>query len=107
MPRKRERRRKQRRQCAALPLAEAGGETLEMLVTSRETRRWVLPKGRAEKRLALHEAAAKEAFEEGGIVGGAAADADRAAGGGAEGRAGARRRRPGRRGRVYLWQGDV
>ena len=73
MPRERERKRKPRRQCAALPLAEAGGETLVMLVTSRETRRWVLPKGWAEKRLALHEAAAKEAFEEGGIVGATAA----------------------------------
>ena len=72
MPRERERKRKRRRQCAALPLAEAGGETLVMLVTSRETRRWVLPKGWAEKRLALNEAAAKEAFEEGGIVGAAA-----------------------------------
>ncbi len=75
MPRERERKRKPRRQCAALPLAEAGGETLVMLVTSRETRRWVLPKGWTEKRLALHEAAAKEAFEEGGIVGAAAAEA--------------------------------
>ena len=75
MPRERERKRKPRRQCAALPLAEAGGQTLVMLVTSRETRRWVLPKGWAEKRLALHEAAAKEAFEEGGIVGAAAAAA--------------------------------
>jgi 8-oxo-dGTP pyrophosphatase MutT (NUDIX family) len=75
MPRERERKRKPRRQCAALPLAESGGATLVMLVTSRETRRWVLPKGWAEKRLALHEAAAKEAFEEGGIVGATAAEA--------------------------------
>src|SRR5215218_10824914 len=75
MPRERERKRKPRRQCAALPLAEAGGETRVMLVTSRETRRWVLPKGWAEERLAPHELAAKEAFEEGGILGEVAAEA--------------------------------
>ena len=40
-----------------------------MLVTSRDTRRWVLPKGWAEPELASHEAAAKEAFEEAGLVG--------------------------------------
>jgi 8-oxo-dGTP pyrophosphatase MutT (NUDIX family) len=40
-----------------------------MLVTSRETRRWVIPKGWAEKRLAPHEVAAKEALEEAGLEG--------------------------------------
>ena len=40
-----------------------------MLVTSRETKRWVLPKGWAEAGLAPHELAAKEAFEEAGLVG--------------------------------------
>ncbi len=40
-----------------------------MLVTSRETHRWVLPKGWAEKRLTGPELAAKEAFEEAGLVG--------------------------------------
>ena len=37
------------RQCAALPFRQADGETQVMLVTSRETRRWVLPKGWTEK----------------------------------------------------------
>ena len=74
MPRGRGRGRGQGRQCAAVPLAERGGETLVMLVTSRETRRWVLPKGWAEAGLAPHVLAAKEAFEEGGIVGEAAAE---------------------------------
>jgi 8-oxo-dGTP pyrophosphatase MutT (NUDIX family) len=46
-----------------------------MLVTSRETRRWVLPKGWAEKSLAPHELAAKEALEEGGILGEVAPEA--------------------------------
>jgi 8-oxo-dGTP pyrophosphatase MutT (NUDIX family) len=72
MPRKRKpRARKERsgRQCAALPLAVRDGEIMVMLVTSRETRRWVLPKGWAEPDLAPHELAAKEAFEEAGLVG--------------------------------------
>ena len=46
------------------------GRTLRiLLVTSRETRRWVLPKGWREKGLAPHRLAAKEAFEEAGVVG--------------------------------------
>ncbi len=57
------------RQCAALPMKEEGDETLVLLVTSRETGRWVLPKGWAEKRLAGGELAAREAFEEAGIEG--------------------------------------
>lgn len=72
MPRKRkarERKEHSGRQCAALPLAVQDGETMVMLVTSRETRRWVLPKGWAEPDLAPHELAAKEAFEEAGLVG--------------------------------------
>jgi 8-oxo-dGTP pyrophosphatase MutT (NUDIX family) len=59
-----------RRQYAALPLAlGADGQRLVLLVTSRETRRWILPKGWAEKGLAPHALAAKEAFEEAGLQG--------------------------------------
>jgi 8-oxo-dGTP pyrophosphatase MutT (NUDIX family) len=57
------------RQCAALPFAWNEGEFRVLLVTSRETRRWVLPKGWMEKRLAPHALAAKEAFEEAGVMG--------------------------------------
>jgi 8-oxo-dGTP pyrophosphatase MutT (NUDIX family) len=57
------------RQCAALPFAWHEGELRVLLVTSRETRRWVLPKGWMEKRLAPHALAAKEAFEEAGVLG--------------------------------------
>jgi 8-oxo-dGTP pyrophosphatase MutT (NUDIX family) len=57
------------RQFAALPMKEAGDETLVLLVTSRDTGRWVLPKGWAEKRLSGKELAAKEAYEEAGIKG--------------------------------------
>ncbi len=43
--------------------------TLVMLVTSRETGRWVLPKGWPKKRLTGAETAALEAFEEAGLIG--------------------------------------
>lgn len=42
-----------------------------MLVTSRETKRWVLPKGNPVKGLAPHTAAAREATEEAGLLGAA------------------------------------
>ncbi len=57
------------RQFAALPLTQKDGETMVMLVTTRETVRWVLPKGWAEKGLSGPELAAKEAYEEAGIKG--------------------------------------
>ena len=60
---------KRGRQCAALPLQERDGETHVLLVTSRETRRWVLPKGWTEKRGRGARQAAQEAFEEAGILG--------------------------------------
>jgi predicted phosphate transport protein (TIGR00153 family) len=40
-----------------------------LLITSRDTRRWVLPKGNPIRGLASHEAAAHEAFEEAGVRG--------------------------------------
>jgi hypothetical protein len=40
-----------------------------LLVTSRETKRWVLPKGNRIKGMAPHTAAAQEALEEAGVVG--------------------------------------
>lgn len=57
------------RQCAALPLALRDGEMQVMLVTSRGTGRWVLPKGWEEPGSAPHDQAAREAFEEAGLVG--------------------------------------
>jgi 8-oxo-dGTP pyrophosphatase MutT (NUDIX family) len=70
MPHKRTNKRKgPGQQYAALPCIEIEGETRVMLVTSRETGRWVLPKGWAEKGLSRPELAAKEAFEEAGILG--------------------------------------
>ena len=40
-----------------------------MLVTSRETRRWIIPKGWPKKGKSPQHSAAREAFEEAGVVG--------------------------------------
>ena len=58
------------RQVAALPVRiEEDGALRVLLVTSRETRRYVIPKGWPWPGLKEHKAAAKEAREEAGIVG--------------------------------------
>nr|WP_299909650.1 DUF47 family protein [Sphingomonas bacterium] len=57
-------------QVAALPYRiEADGSAQVMLITSRDTGRWVIPKGNPIPGMAPHEAAAEEAFEEAGIRG--------------------------------------
>lgn len=57
------------RQYAAIPL-RVGERGLEiLLITSRETRRWVVPKGWPEKNLTPREVAERECYEEAGIVG--------------------------------------
>lgn len=58
-----------RKQYAALPLRFHDGEPQVMLVTSRGTQRWILPKGNPERRLSPAKLAAKEAFEEAGVAG--------------------------------------
>jgi 8-oxo-dGTP pyrophosphatase MutT (NUDIX family) len=59
-----------RLQYAALPFrVSAGSRTEVMLITSRETRRWIIPKGWPQKDKAPHRCAAREAFEEAGVVG--------------------------------------
>jgi 8-oxo-dGTP pyrophosphatase MutT (NUDIX family) len=40
-----------------------------MLITSRESRRWVIPKGWPKKGKSPQHSAAREAFEEAGVVG--------------------------------------
>ncbi|KRA69782.1 NUDIX hydrolase [Caulobacter sp. Root656] len=59
-----------RRQVAALPwrVDPAGGLQV-LLVSSRETRRWVIPKGWPMKGKLDHQAAAQEAYEEAGLDG--------------------------------------
>lgn len=56
-------------QYAALALRGEGKSGEVLLITSRETGRWVLPKGWAEAALSGSKLAAKEAFEEAGITG--------------------------------------
>jgi len=57
-------------QFAALPwrVSEDGSRQV-MLLTSRETHRWVIPKGWPMKGLKPPKVAAREAFEEAGLVG--------------------------------------
>lgn len=58
-----------RQQVAALPYRRRNGSLRVLLVTSRETRRWVLPKGWPMRGRKPHQAAAREAWEEAGAVG--------------------------------------
>lgn len=57
------------RQYAALPIDLSSGEPRIVLVTSRTTGRWIVPKGRPEPGLPGHEVARREAFEEAGLIG--------------------------------------
>jgi len=58
------------RQVAALPIRVAkSGEIYVLLVTSRETKRWVIPKGWPSKKLSDWKAAAREARQEAGVTG--------------------------------------
>ncbi|KQZ18944.1 NUDIX hydrolase [Caulobacter sp. Root1472] len=59
-----------RRQVAALPWrADPIAGLQVLLVSSRETRRWVIPKGWPMKGKLDHQAAAQEAYEEAGLDG--------------------------------------
>lgn len=61
---------RRRLQYGALPYKVAGADGVQvMLVTSRETRRWVIPKGWPIKDCKPHVAAKLEAFEEAGVKG--------------------------------------
>jgi 8-oxo-dGTP pyrophosphatase MutT (NUDIX family) len=62
--------REPRAQFAALPWRRSADGALEvLLITSRETRRWVIPKGWPVKGLTSAQSAAREAFEEAGVRG--------------------------------------
>jgi 8-oxo-dGTP pyrophosphatase MutT (NUDIX family) len=57
-------------QYAALPYRRQADADIEvMLITSRETRRWVIPKGWPASGATAPVSAAREAHEEGGLVG--------------------------------------
>lgn len=61
---------KARLQVGALPLRFSADGTAEiLLVTTRTTKRWTIPKGWPIKGLKAHEAAAREAQEEAGVRG--------------------------------------
>jgi 8-oxo-dGTP pyrophosphatase MutT (NUDIX family) len=69
-PSSREPDREPRAQFAALPWrSSADGEVEVLLITSRETRRWVIPKGWPIKGVKSAKSAAQEAFEEAGLQG--------------------------------------
>lgn len=57
------------RQVAALPWREGGQGTEVLLISSRETKRWVIPKGWPIPSLSPPDSALREAFEEAGVGG--------------------------------------
>src|SRR5215212_1515673 len=61
--------RKPRQQIGALPFRFDEGQLRVMLITSRGTRRWVIPKGWPMRGLKPHRAAEREAYEEAGLKG--------------------------------------
>ena len=56
-------------QYAALPWRRAGGAIEILLITSRNTRRWIVPKGWPLTGRSPRECAAQEALEEAGVLG--------------------------------------
>lgn len=56
-------------QCGALCWREKGSHVEILLITSRDTGRWIIPKGWPMDGKTLAEAAAQEAWEEAGIKG--------------------------------------
>lgn len=56
-------------QYAALPYTVRDGELLVALITSRHSGRWILPKGWPDKNQKGFDVAAREAFEEAGLIG--------------------------------------
>lgn len=61
--------RESRSQFAALPYRVVDDALQILLVTSRRTQRWILPKGWPEDGLTPGQCAAKEAWEEAGVTG--------------------------------------
>ena len=57
------------KQYAALPYTLDAGRVRVMLITSRETGRWIIPKGWPKRGVEPHRLAALEAFEEAGLRG--------------------------------------
>lgn len=60
---------KYRKQYAALPYVLVQDRIEVCLITSRDTGRWIVPKGWPQKSLKPYQLAAREAFEEAGLEG--------------------------------------
>jgi 8-oxo-dGTP pyrophosphatase MutT (NUDIX family) len=58
-----------RTQLAVIPFVMHRGQPMILMVTSRETRRWIVPKGWQEKKVTDRDQAEREAFEEAGAIG--------------------------------------
>lgn len=56
-------------QVAALPFRTRDGVLEVLLITSRETRQWIIPKGWRRKSRQPHDVATREARQEAGVVG--------------------------------------
>lgn len=56
-------------QYGAMPVATFDGQRHVLLITSRGTQRWIIPKGWPKRGVAPHEQAAREAYEEAGLRG--------------------------------------
>jgi 8-oxo-dGTP pyrophosphatase MutT (NUDIX family) len=56
-------------QFGVVPVRLDGEELRILLVTSRETRRWVVPRGNPIRNLSPEQSAAQEAYEEAGVRG--------------------------------------
>jgi 8-oxo-dGTP pyrophosphatase MutT (NUDIX family) len=62
--------RRLRRQIAAMPVRRTSlGEIEVLLLTSRGSRRWLIPKGWPIRKISLGASAAREAYEEAGVHG--------------------------------------
>jgi 8-oxo-dGTP pyrophosphatase MutT (NUDIX family) len=58
-----------RTQLAVIPFIMHQGQPMILMVTSRETRRWIVPKGWQEKKVKDRDQAARETYEEAGAIG--------------------------------------
>ncbi|WP_051361245.1 NUDIX hydrolase [Desulfuromonas sp. TF] len=57
------------RQSGVIPFRQFDGRLEVLLVTNRRRRRWIIPKGIIEPGLSATESAAREAWEEAGVLG--------------------------------------
>jgi 8-oxo-dGTP pyrophosphatase MutT (NUDIX family) len=57
------------KQSGVVPYRVKNGTTEVLLITSRNSQNWVVPKGGIVNRMSPHDSAAKEAWEEAGVIG--------------------------------------